>query len=217
MDRFFPKDKLILTGNPIRKDVQTIEKNNPEAYIHFKLEPGVKTILIIGGSLGARTINESVAQNLDELIRKKIQVIWQTGKGYYEQAVHELQQYSKHQVHVHEFVNRMDLAFSVADLIISRAGAGTISELCVVGKPVILVPSPNVAEDHQTKNARALVDKNAAVLVKDSEAREKLVSTAIGLLANEARKQELAVNISKLGRPAADELIVDEVVKLFKL
>lgn len=211
MDRYFPKTKITKTGNPVRNDLTEIKSKIPEALQFFKLDKNRKTILVVGGSLGARTINESLELNLDELIRRNFQVIWQTGTHYYEKAKLTLEQYTSHQVQVHQFINRMDLAFAAADYIISRAGAGTISELCIVGKPVILVPSPNVAEDHQTKNAMSLVEKDAAIMVKDSEAKEKLVTRLLELTGNESRGVELGVNMQKLALPNADELIVDEV------
>lgn len=214
MDRYFPKTKITKTGNPVRNDLTDLKSKIPEALQSFHLDKNKKTILVVGGSLGARTINESMAFNLDELIRRNFQVIWQTGTYYYESAKLTLEQYTSHHVQVHQFINRMDLAFAAADYIISRAGAGTISELCIVGKPVILVPSPNVAEDHQTKNALSLVEKDAAIMVKDSEAREKLVPRLLELTGNESRGVELGVNIRKLALPNADELIVDEVYRL---
>lgn len=216
MQRYFPSHTIKLTGNPVRKDLLNSTTNQDEAYTYFNLKPELKTVLVIGGSLGARTINHSIAAQLDELIRKKVQVIWQTGKYYYEQAHKDLQEYSKHNVQVHQFINRMDLAYSAADYIISRAGAGSISELCIVGKPTILVPSPNVAEDHQTKNAMALVEKEAAILVHDNKAVENLIPELLQLMIDESKQVDLAVNISKLAKPDADELIVDEVFKLIK-
>lgn len=216
MERYFPKDKIILTGNPVRKDLQVNDSVVQEAMKHFDLKPNQKTLLVIGGSLGARTINTSISQNIDMLIRKKIQVIWQTGKYYYEQAKKELQDYNNPNIHVHQFINRMDLAYGAADFIISRAGAGSISELCIVGKPTILVPSPNVAEDHQTKNAMALVEKEAAVLVKDQDANQELISELIELMNNDSLQVELGVNIKKLAKSNADELIVDQVFELIK-
>lgn len=214
MEKFFPKDKIVMTGNPVRKDLQNVPVNDPEAIHHFNLNPELKTLLVIGGSLGARTINESIAQNLDMLIRKKIQVIWQTGKSYYDEALSEISQYNNPNVHVLPFINRMDLAYSVADVIISRAGAGTISELAIVGKPVILVPSPNVAEDHQTKNANAFVDKGAAIMVKDMEAREKLVPELIKLLESDDQQVKMRINLKKLAMPNSDEMICNQVFKL---
>ncbi len=214
MEKYFPAPKIIITGNPVRKDVQSLDGKATEAAEYFNLTPGLKTLLVVGGSLGARTINESIAANLDELIRKKIQVVWQTGRGYFEQAKAEVAKYNDHHIHVYQFISRMDLAYTAADFIISRAGAGTISELCIVGKPVILVPSPNVAEDHQTKNAKALVNHNAAMMVKDNEAVEKLVPELLKLAANDTRQIELGININKLAKPYADEEIVNEIDKL---
>jgi len=214
MERYFPANKIVNTGNPVRKDLQSIKSKSIEAMQHFNLKDDKKTLLVIGGSLGARTINESIAENLDELIHKDMQVIWQTGKYFYDTAIQELDAFQKHSIQVHPFINRMDLAFSAADYIISRAGAGTISELCIVGKPVILVPSPNVAEDHQTKNAMSLADVNAAILVKDKEAKTTLVPQLMKLIADDNRNVELRVNIQKLAKPNADELIVDEIFKL---
>lgn len=216
MGNYFPSAKVINTGNPVRKDLQNIKSKSDEALKHFNLKANKKTLLVIGGSLGARTINHSIAFNLDELIRKDVQVIWQTGKYYYKQAKEDLNQYSKHNVQVYEFINKMDLAYSAADVIISRAGAGTISELCIVGKPIILVPSPNVAEDHQTKNAMALVNKKAAIMVKDSEAKEKLVNELFKLMADDNTWVEMGMHLHKLAKPEADEHIVDEVFKLMK-
>lgn len=216
MERYFPSHAIKFTGNPVRKDLLNIDSVQEEAYQHFNLNPDLKTVLVIGGSLGARTINQSIASNLDELIRKKVQVIWQTGKYYFETAKKELQEFNKHNVQVHPFINRMDLAYSAADVIISRAGAGSISELCIVGKPTILIPSPNVAEDHQTKNAMALVEKDAAILVTDKNAPKRLIPELFSLMKNDNKLVDLGVHISKLAKPDADELIVDEVFKLIK-
>jgi len=214
MGRYFPKNKIVNTGNPIRKDLQDIKNKSTEALRFFNFEPDKKTLLIIGGSLGARTINESITLNLDVLIRKNIQVIWQTGKYYYKKAKEEVARYNNHNISVMEFINRMAFAYSVADVIISRAGAGTISELCIVGKPIILVPSPNVAEDHQTKNALALVDKNAAVMVKDANAKSELINNLLELIKDDNKCVEMGVKLQKLAKPDADELIVDEVFKI---
>ncbi|MDA3890290.1 MAG: undecaprenyldiphospho-muramoylpentapeptide beta-N-acetylglucosaminyltransferase [Salinivirgaceae bacterium] len=216
MGQYFPSHKIVNTGNPVRKDLQDITSKSSEALQHFNLHTDKKTLLVIGGSLGALTINQSIAFNLDELIRKDIQVIWQTGKSYYEQARKELTQYSSHNVQVFEFINKMNLAYSVADVIISRAGAGTISELCIIGKPIILVPSPNVAEDHQTKNALALVDKEAAIMVNDSDAKELLINELLKLMADDNKWVEMQMRLHKLAKPNADEHIVDELLKLVK-
>ncbi len=214
MERFFPSEKIVLTGNPVRKDLQDIKFNIPEAYKFFNLNRNMKTLLVIGGSLGARTINECVGNNLDLLIRKKVQVIWQTGKSYYDNALTEASQYDSRNVHIYPFINRMDYAYSVADAIISRAGAGTISELCLVGKPVILVPSPNVAEDHQTKNAMALVKNDAAIMITDKSAPDTLVSEAVKLIEDDERQVRLRINIKKMALPNADEVICEQVLKI---
>ncbi len=212
MNQFFNEKKIALTGNPVRKDLTKQSISKEEALNFFQLQPNEKTILVIGGSLGARTINESIAQNISAFSSNKIQLIWQTGKTYFSKAkeVAIVNQYVK----VFDFINRMDMAYAAADVVISRAGALSISELCVLGKATVLVPSPNVAEDHQTKNAMALVNKNAAVLVKDLEAKEKLVATTISVLNDESKLTDLKKNILQLAMPNADELICDEIVKL---
>ncbi len=213
MEKFFPKNKIIITGNPVRKDLtnHTVKRN--EALDFFGLHPDKKTVLVIGGSLGSRTINESIKCHLNEIKHSDIQMIWQTGKSYFNAAKLAAYDY-KERIKVFEFVNRMDYAYAAADVVISRAGATSISELCVVKKPVILVPSPNVAEDHQTKNAMTLVNQNAALLVKDVEARNKLVPLVIDLINNDDAKKSLEENIGRLAIPDADEKIVKEVMKL---
>ncbi len=214
MERFFPKDKIVKTGNPVRAEILVREVGKGEAIAHFNLNLSKKTILVIGGSLGARTINNSIKAQLNALQQSGHQVLWQTGKVYFE----EMQAAAKvhADIHVHEFIKRMDLAYEAADIIISRAGAISISELAIVGKPVILVPSPNVTEDHQTHNAQALVNQDAALMIKDSEAGEKLVSAALALLENEAQQQKLAENIQRLAITNATERIVDEIIGLIK-
>ncbi|MBC8052113.1 MAG: undecaprenyldiphospho-muramoylpentapeptide beta-N-acetylglucosaminyltransferase [Sphingobacteriaceae bacterium] len=214
MDKFFPADKIMLTGNPIRKESVAIEGKREEGLSSFGLSPKKKTILVTGGSLGAGTLNTSMLAGLEKLISADVQLIWQTGKHYYKTVMREVKRNPHQNISVTEFLNRMDLAYAAADVIISRAGAGTIAELCVIGKPVILVPSPNVAEDHQTKNAAALVKNNAAILVADMEAEQKLIDTALELLSNEQQSIELGTNISKLALPDADEVIAKEVLKL---
>jgi UDP-N-acetylglucosamine--N-acetylmuramyl-(pentapeptide) pyrophosphoryl-undecaprenol N-acetylglucosamine transferase len=214
MDRFFPADKLMLTGNPIRKQSVEIEGKREEALAFFGLSPTKKTILVTGGSLGAGTLNKSVIANLKKLIDEDVQLIWQTGKYYYKSIVEQVGEKPHKNVVVLEFLNRMDYAYAAADLIISRAGAGTIAELYVVKKPVILVPSPNVAEDHQTKNAMALVDNNAAILIRDSVAEGQLIDKAIELIEDSAKSEELSKNIGKLALPDADEVIAREVLKI---
>ena len=226
MERFFPKEKIILTGNPVRQNLTTgtkadaIKYFNDEFGMQFSTEK--KTLLIIGGSLGARTINESIIAHLPELINSDIQVIWQTGKNYFANCETALKENnSKFKIQnskllVTDFVSQMPLAYALADLVISRAGASSISELCLLGKPSILVPSPNVAEDHQTHNAMALVNKQAAVLVKDKEAKDSLISTALSLMQDNTQLEELHKNILKLALPDSARLIAEEVMKLAK-
>ncbi|HBX50503.1 MAG: undecaprenyldiphospho-muramoylpentapeptide beta-N-acetylglucosaminyltransferase [Bacteroidetes bacterium RIFOXYA12_FULL_35_11] len=215
MEKYFPAEKIIITGNPVRQDI--IEHINIEkAYEHFQVTGNRKVLLIVGGSLGARTINESICANLDFLLREKIQVIWQTGKSFFNQAKNEITQYATQDIKVFEFITRMDYAFVIADIVISRAGASTISELCLVHKPAILVPSPNVAEDHQTKNAMALVNKNAALMVTDAEAREKLVNEAIKLINDDFTKNTFNQNIAKMAYKNSADIIADEILKLIE-
>ncbi len=208
MERFFPKDKIVLTGNPIRQDILKSETSKTDAKIFFGLVPERKSILIIGGSLGARTINLSVAKGLSELEDAGIDILWQTGKFYNEQHVVKGRQT--------QFIKEMDLAYASADLVISRAGASSLSEICALGKPSILVPSPNVAEDHQTKNAMALAEKKAAIVIRDKESEELLIVKSIELLKNAATLDELAKNALHLARPEATERILEEIIKLIK-
>jgi len=215
MDRFFPKDKIILTGNPVRQDLFTGEAKKAEAYEFFKLDPTKKTILVVGGSLGARTINQSITAGLNKIARAKdVQVIWQTGKFYIKDARMACHCFTSSGLVVTDFVSRMDLAYSIADLVISRAGASSISELCLLGKPVILVPSPNVAEDHQTQNALALVRKDAAILIKDVDAKEQLLDKALELIQNDAELSKLSENILKLAEKDSADRIANEILKL---
>lgn len=208
-------NKTVLTGNPVRKDIADVAIKKMEGLHYFGLKEGKKTILAFGGSLGARTINEAFKNSTALLEREDVQVLWQAGKLY----INEFQECTTAQlsnVKIQEFIDRMDLAYAAADLIIGRAGALTISELCIVGKPSILVPSPNVAEDHQTKNAQALVEKDAAILVKDKEARSELLPTALALLENEERKVVLSRNIFQLAKPNATEEIVEVILNVIK-
>lgn len=216
MEQFFAKEKVLLTGNPIRRTSVDIEGKKGEALVHFGLEGGKKTILVTGGSLGAGTLNDCVKNNMDKLNAAGVQVIWQCGGYYIDKLTAELGGKLPHNIKMSAFLQKMDYAYAAADLIIARAGAGTISELCVVGKPVILVPSPNVAEDHQTKNAMALVNKDAAVMVKDVDARTVLLDRAIALLQDEETCQKLATHIKALALLDADEVIAREVLKLIK-
>ncbi|MGI4751770.1 MAG: undecaprenyldiphospho-muramoylpentapeptide beta-N-acetylglucosaminyltransferase [Janthinobacterium lividum] len=214
MDQFFPADRIIKTGNPIRRSSVNIAGKRKEAFDFFKLSPSKKTILVTGGSLGAGTLNKCMLAGLEDLIAADVQLIWQTGKYYYKGILEKLGSTINPNICVLEFLNRMDLAYAAADVIISRAGAGTIAELCMVKKPVILVPSPNVAEDHQTKNALALVNQNAAVLVKDADAENALVKTVLALLQDENQQQKLSNQIGKLAMPDADLNIAKEVLQL---
>ena len=214
MDEFFPKDKIVKTGNPVRRESVDIKGKREEAFKEFNLSPDKKTILVIGGSLGARTLNDCMITDLDKVIAADVQLIWQTGKYYYDDTNRLLGANYHPNVRIMAFMNRMDLGYAAADVIISRAGAGTIAELCIVGKPVILVPSPNVAEDHQTKNAMALVTKNAALLVKDAEAGKELVTAAVQLINDTNKQQELIKNISTLAFHNSANVIANEVLKL---
>jgi UDP-N-acetylglucosamine--N-acetylmuramyl-(pentapeptide) pyrophosphoryl-undecaprenol N-acetylglucosamine transferase len=211
MEQFFPKEKIVLTGNPVRQDLVITDEKRKEAYSHFGLDPNKKTILIVGGSLGARTLNESVLAHLKEIEESGVQVIWQTGKNYV-----GAKNLSPLPIVQTEFISRMDLVYSVADLIVSRAGAGSISEFCLLGKPVILVPSPNVAEDHQTKNAQALVRKNAAIMIADKDAVQELIPTALKVVQDEVRLKELSENILTLALPDSANKIVDEIEGILK-
>lgn len=214
MDKFFPTEKIIKTGNPVRQDLFKVEAKASEAYDFFGLSPHKKTLLIVGGSLGARTINQSVMAFLKDLSETDIQVIWQTGKFYIEDARKASEKFISSTFIVTDFVSRMDYAYAIADLVISRAGASSISELCLLAKPVILVPSPNVAEDHQTQNALALVKNGAAIMIKDVESKEKLIPTALELMFNDPERSKLSDNILKLAEKDSADRIADEVVKL---
>ena len=208
MDTIFPKEKIVLTGNPVRAEILNKNVNRAEAYKYFGLNENKKTILIIGGSLGARTINESVYASLNSSANDNVQLLWQTGKSWNEE--------NKGWKNVVQtaFIDRMDYAYAVADVIISRAGALSIAELQNIGKPVILVPSPNVTEDHQTYNAMALVKNNASIMIRDNEAKEKLMNAAFELLKDESKKKELSDNIRKMAISDAAERIVSEILKV---
>lgn len=214
MERYFPAEKIILTGNPVRQDLINLEAKKPEAYAYFNLATDKKTILVLGGSLGARTINNSLLIKLGQLTNAGIQIIWQTGSIYYDDLVAKAKPYASDSINIQAFISRMDLAFSVADLVISRAGASTISELCVAAKPAILVPSPNVAEDHQTKNALALVNANAAIMVKDVSAPEILADTALKIIFDDKELKKLSINISKLAMHDSAHKIAGEILNL---
>ena len=215
MERFFPKEKIMLTGNPVRQSLLEAKVTREEALKSFGLAPDKKTVLLVGGSLGARTINESVLAHLKDIEQSGLQFIWQTGKYYSQQIADELKQKGQPQcLVVCDFIADMAAAYRAADLVISRAGASSISEFCLIGKPVILVPSPNVAEDHQTKNAMALVNRDAALYVKDADAREQLIPLAIKTVADDARLKTLSQNVLKMGLPDSAKIIAQEVLKL---
>lgn len=226
MDRFFPQEKIILTGNPVRQTLVTEQVNREDAAKHFGLDPNRKTVLIIGGSLGARTLNETMIANLNMIqAHPEVQFIWQVGKIYIDQVKEALRAYSGELVcnshiatmpnlYVNDFIKHMEYAYGIADLVVSRAGAGSISEFCLLGKPVILVPSPNVAEDHQTQNALALVRRDAALYVKDVEAKEQLVELAIETVKDNDKLQALNRNILEMALPDSAEIIAKEVLRL---
>lgn len=215
MEKFFPADKIVITGNPVRKDLEEATEKKEEALSFFGLSPEKKTILVVGGSLGARTINRSIQGGLDKLFADPdVQVIWQTGRYYHNEALKHLKAYRGMPIWCSDFITRMDYAYSAADLIISRAGASSISELCLLKKPVILVPSPNVAEDHQTKNALALANKDAAIMVADKDAEQQLVTKALEVVHDDERLASLSRNIERLAHHHSADLIVDEIVKI---
>lgn len=216
MEQFFPAEKIMLTGNPVRENIVNIKGKHHAGAELLRLDPLKKIILVTGGSLGAGTLNKSIEKHLPEIIAADVQVVWQTGKYYYNSIVERLTLNYHPNVVILEFLNKMDLAYAAADLVISRAGAGTIAELCLVKKPVILVPSPNVAEDHQTKNALALVKNDAAVLIADRSAEDTLVAEALKLLKNKERCEVLSENIGKMAYRDADTVIAREVLKLVK-
>ena len=215
MERFFPADKIVMTGNPVRQNLLENVLTKEEARKRFDMDPDKRTVLIIGGSLGARTMNESVLAHLEEIRQSDVQFIWQTGKYYSQQIAEEL---SKSEavpnLKVMDFISSMDYAYAAADIVVSRAGASSISELCLLGKPCILVPSPNVAEDHQTKNALALSTKDAAIFVADKEAKEKLIGIALETVTDDAKLASLSQNVKKLAFHNSADVIAEEVYKL---
>lgn len=215
MERFFPAEKIMMTGNPVRQSLLETTISHDEAVKQFGLDPAKKTILLVGGSLGARTINESIMRHLDMVKESGVQFIWQTGNYYYASIQEEMKNHEDlPMLKVTDFISDMGAAYRAADLVISRAGAGSISEFCLIGKPVILVPSPNVAEDHQTKNAMALVNKDAALYVKDAEAPDTLLKLAIDTVNDNQKVEALSTNIKKLALPDSASIIADEVIKL---
>ena len=213
LERFFPKEKMMLTGNPVRQDLIEVGTKKAEALTYFNLDASKKTLLVLGGSLGARRINQLIEKELDFLLSQNIQIIWQCGKLYF----NDYEKYnSRENVQVLAFIDRMDLVYAAADVVISRSGASSVSELCIVGKPTIFIPSPNVAEDHQTKNAKAIVDKNGALLIKESDLEGQFEMVFSDLISNAAKQIELSQNIKKLALPNATKTIVEEIKKLIK-
>ncbi|MCK9301539.1 MAG: undecaprenyldiphospho-muramoylpentapeptide beta-N-acetylglucosaminyltransferase [Bacteroidales bacterium] len=217
MERFFPKEKIILTGNPVRQDLLHSINQKEAALKHFGLKPDRPVLLVLGGSLGARSINQAVQQQLKLIEKSGVQLIWQTGKYYYKDILAANAELNNKAIQITDFISRMDYAYALADLIVSRAGAGSISEFALLAKAVMLVPSPNVAEDHQTQNARALVSKGAAVMIRDAEARDKLIPEALALLEQPERIESLKSAILEMALPHAAEHIADEIIKLAKI
>ena len=216
MERFFPANKIIMTGNPVRQNVLKTNLSIEEARKSFGLDPNKKTILLVGGSLGARTINRSVIEHLNLIHDSGVQFIWQTGKYYYQKISDSMKGKELPNLKVMDFISDMGAAYKAADLIISRAGASSISEFQIIGKPVILIPSPNVAEDHQTKNAMALVNKQAAIYVKDAEAPDTLLPLALKVIADDSKLKSLSENVKKMGLKNSADIIANEVLKLIK-
>ncbi|MFV8368270.1 undecaprenyldiphospho-muramoylpentapeptide beta-N-acetylglucosaminyltransferase [Flavobacterium sp. LB2R40] len=211
LERFFPKQKMIVTGNPVRQDLIDIDSKREQAIRNFGLDSKKKTLLVLGGSLGARRVNQLIAKEVLTFAAHNVQVIWQCGKLYIE----HYKRFEEHEnIQIHSFIDRMDLAYAAADIVISRAGASSVSELCIVGKPVIFIPSPNVAEDHQTKNAQAILDKKGALLLKESELDSQFSLVFESLLKDQEKQNQLGENIKQLARPEATKQIVDEIIKL---
>ena len=208
LEKFFPKEKIVITGNPVRPEVLRLEGKKERGIDHFKLDPTKKTILVVGGSLGARTINHAIRASLNEFQNAGLQLVWQTGKSYYAAASSAADAMDTNAIHPFEFIREMDLAYASADIIVSRAGAMSISELCLARKPVILIPSPNVSEDHQTKNAMALVQRGAALMIPDAEARQRLSKELIALSRDENKMFQLGTEIAALGKPDATARIL---------
>ena len=209
MERFFPEERLVKTGNPVRSDLLSIDNKRADAMSKYALTPNAKTILIIGGSLGARAINKLVSEHLDFFKKQGVQVLWQTGKLYYDQY----KQYQSENIQVMAYIDEMDMAYAASDIIVSRAGASSVSEFCIVGKATIFIPSPNVAEDHQTKNAQAISSQNAAILLKELEASEEFETIMASLLQDESKRKALSEKIKTLALPDATQHIVNEVQK----
>ncbi len=216
MDNFFPAANIIRTGNPVRQDILNLEGKRAEGHKTFNLDPSKKTLLVIGGSLGARSINLAIKSHIEDFKKADVQVVWQTGKLFIEEAKKAVAEANADNMFVSDFIYTMDQAYAVADVVISRAGASSISELCIVGKPAVLVPFPFAAEDHQTKNAQALVDNDAAILVADNKSNEEACEHALRLLNDDAERDKLSTNIQKLALPNADEEIAKEILKIAK-
>jgi len=210
LEHFFPKEKIVLTGNPVRQDLIDIESKKDEAIAFYGLDPNKKTLLVLGGSLGARRVNQLIEKELQNMLSQDVQIIWQCGKLYFE----DYKKYNQQHVRVVDFIERMDFVYAAADVIISRAGASSVSELCIVGKPVIFIPSPNVAEDHQTKNAQAIVDAKGAILLKESELDSQFSIVFEALMKDDGKQKQLSANIKKLAMPNATKVIVEEIKKL---
>ncbi|KQW98520.1 undecaprenyldiphospho-muramoylpentapeptide beta-N-acetylglucosaminyltransferase [Flavobacterium sp. Root420] len=210
LERFFPKEKMVLTGNPVRQDLIDIESKKEEAIAFYGLDPNIKTLLVLGGSLGARRVNQLIEKELHMMLSQDVQIIWQCGKLYFE----DYKKHNQQNVRVVDFIERMDFVYAAADVIISRAGASSVSELCIVGKPVIFIPSPNVAEDHQTKNAQAIVEAKGAILLKESELDSQFSIVFEALLKDDGKQKQLSANIKKLAMPNATKVIVEEIKKL---
>lgn len=210
LERFFPKEKIVLTGNPVRQDLIDIDSKREDAIAFYGLDSNKKTLLVLGGSLGARRVNQLIEKELQSILSQDVQIIWQCGKLYFE----DYKKYNQQNVRVVDFIERMDFVYASADVIISRAGASSVSELCIVGKPVIFIPSPNVAEDHQTKNAQAIVNAKGAVLLKESDLESQFSIVFEALLKDKGKQSQLSENIKKLARPNAVKVIVEEIKKL---
>ncbi|TPG35351.1 undecaprenyldiphospho-muramoylpentapeptide beta-N-acetylglucosaminyltransferase [Flavobacterium pectinovorum] len=210
LERFFPKEKIVLTGNPVRQDLIDIDSKREEAIAFYGLDPNKKTLLVLGGSLGARRVNQLIEKELQNILSQDVQIIWQCGKLYFE----DYKKHNQQNVRVVDFIERMDFVYAAADVIISRAGASSVSELCIVGKPVIFIPSPNVAEDHQTKNAQAIVDVKGAILLKESELESQFSIVFEAMLKDHGKQKQLSDNIKKLAKPNATKDIVNQIIKL---
>lgn len=216
MERFFPKDKIIFTGNPVREDIRMIDGNKNDAAMFFQLDSHRETILVVGGSQGARSINHAILAGLSKIAESGVQLIWQTGKSFLPEAKMEIEKLNITSIRAFDFISRMDLAYAMADIVVARAGASTVSELCIVKKPSILVPLPTAAEDHQTKNCMSLVDRDAAILVADKDTQQKLINEALLLINNSDLRKQLAANIAPLARPHAANEIAQQVLSLIK-